>query len=450
MAAPGEDRHATWLELFFDLVAVAGVAQIAHLLHGEPGAADVGQYALLFLAFWTAWICFTLYGNVAGEGTHARTVLAAMFGMAVMAAAVPGVHEGEDGQARALALAYVVIRMLANRAWRHRRELLVDWPAAQMSLGVIPWIVSLWAHEPGRYWLWALGIALDLWVTFTVSARDVIESRKAHDEREERRPRRHDTVPPVSVAAPHADHLSERLGLFVIIVLGEGVAQVIEAASDATWDRRLYGLASAAFFLLVALWSLSFRHGYAGVPYLTARSLPARAALPLHCLVSGCLAALAAGLGARGGAPGHAARRHALAVVRVPGRILRAHRDRRVAPARRRAPLDAVRGPALLRAAAADRGVRRRARDPGRGLAARGGHVVADVLREPARRAGEGGGPAGGVSSVVHAALAPGGERIGRGGGGRPRGGRRGPRPPARQEPPGPGGRGRQPPGGGV
>ncbi|MFF3889633.1 low temperature requirement protein A [Streptomyces sp. NPDC001914] len=296
--ASGEDRHATWLELFFDLVAVAGVAQIAHLLHGEPGAADIGLYALLFLAFWSAWIGFTLYGNVAGEGTHARTVLAAMFGMAVMAAAVPGVHAGEDGQARALALAYVLIRILAGRAWRHRREILVDWPAAQLSLGVIPWIVSLWTHEPVRYWLWALGIALDLWVTFTVSARDVIESRKAHDEREKKPSRSRDTVPPVSVAAPHADHLSERLGLFVIIVLGEGVAQVIEAASDATWDRRLYGLASAAFFLLVALWSLSFRHGYAGVPYLTARSLPARAALPLHCFVTVCLAALAAGLGA--------------------------------------------------------------------------------------------------------------------------------------------------------
>ncbi|MEY2243368.1 low temperature requirement protein A [Streptomyces sp. BF23-18] len=296
--ASGEDRHATWLELFFDLVAVAGVAQIAHLLHGEPGASELGLYVLLFLAFWTAWICFTLYGNVAGEGTHARTVLAAMFGMAVMAAAVPGVHEGEDGQARALAVAYVLIRMLANSAWRHRREILVDWPAAQLSLGVIPWIVSLWAQEPARYWLWALGIALDLYVTFTVSARDIIANRKAHDRREETRSRRRGAVPRVSVAAPDADHLSERLGLFVIIVLGEGVAQVIEAASEARWDRRLYGLAAAAFFLLVALWSLSFRHGYAGVPYLTARSLPARAALPLHCFVSGCLAALAAGLGA--------------------------------------------------------------------------------------------------------------------------------------------------------
>ncbi|MFD8734149.1 low temperature requirement protein A [Streptomyces sp. NPDC059618] len=296
--APAEERHASWLELFFDLVAVAGVAQIAHLLHGEPGAADVGLYVLLFLAFWTAWICFTLYGNVAGEGTHTRTVLAAMFGMAVMAAAVPGVHAGEDGQARALALAYIVVRGLASGVWRNRREILVDWPAAQTSVGVIPWVVSLWAHEPARYWLWALGIALDLYVTFTVSARDIIENRRAHDRREEPRSRRRETVLPVSFATPDADHLGERLGLFVIIVLGEGVAQVIEAASDAPWNRRLYGLAAAAFFLLVALWSLSFRHGYAGVPHLTARSLPARAALPLHCFVSGCLAALAAGLGA--------------------------------------------------------------------------------------------------------------------------------------------------------
>lgn len=184
---PEAERHASWLELFFDLVAVAGVAQIAHLLHGEPGLPDLGMYALLFLALWTAWICFTLYGNVAGEGTHARTVLAAMFGMAVMAAAVSGVHDGDHGQARAFALAYVLIRLLANRAWEFRREILVDWPAAQMSLGVIPWIVSLWVHEPARYWLWALGIALDLYVTFSVSARDIVQSREAHRRREARR-----------------------------------------------------------------------------------------------------------------------------------------------------------------------------------------------------------------------------------------------------------------------
>lgn len=292
-----EDRHASWLELFFDLVAVAGVAQIAHLLHGVPDLSDLGLYALLFLAFWTAWICFTLYANVAYESTHVRTVLAAMFGMAVMAAAVSGVHEGDDQHARVFALAYVVIRGLANRAWQNRRQILVDWPAAQMSLGVIPWTVSLWAHDPLRYWLWALGIALDLYVTFAVSARDIIEHQEARERRGER-PARRDSAPGPSLARSQTEHLSERLGLFVIIVLGEGVAQVVGATSQEKWDTQLYMLAVAAFFLLVTLWALSFRHGYAGVPHLAAGVLPARAALPLHCFVSGCLAALAAGLGA--------------------------------------------------------------------------------------------------------------------------------------------------------
>ncbi|MFJ7721318.1 low temperature requirement protein A, partial [Rhodococcus erythropolis] len=30
------ERHASWIELFFDLVVVAGIGQLAHLLHGSP------------------------------------------------------------------------------------------------------------------------------------------------------------------------------------------------------------------------------------------------------------------------------------------------------------------------------------------------------------------------------------------------------------------------------
>ncbi len=32
------ERHASWAELFFDLVAVAGVGVLAHVLHDEIGA----------------------------------------------------------------------------------------------------------------------------------------------------------------------------------------------------------------------------------------------------------------------------------------------------------------------------------------------------------------------------------------------------------------------------
>ncbi|MEU7062827.1 low temperature requirement protein A [Streptomyces sp. NPDC046161] len=51
------ERHASWLELFFDLIAVAGVAQLASLLRGAPGHGEVLLYCLLYLAFWTAWGC---------------------------------------------------------------------------------------------------------------------------------------------------------------------------------------------------------------------------------------------------------------------------------------------------------------------------------------------------------------------------------------------------------
>ncbi|MFI9063900.1 low temperature requirement protein A [Streptomyces sp. NPDC053429] len=51
------ERHASWLELFFDLIAVAGVAQLASLLRGAPGHGEVLLYCLLNLAFWTAWGC---------------------------------------------------------------------------------------------------------------------------------------------------------------------------------------------------------------------------------------------------------------------------------------------------------------------------------------------------------------------------------------------------------
>ncbi|MFE4758790.1 low temperature requirement protein A [Streptomyces mirabilis] len=100
--ADESERHATWLEPFFDLIAVAGVSQLAHLLHGEPGAKDFAYYAVLFCAFWMTWTCFTLYGNVADDRTRTHILLAGMFGRAVMAAAAQGVRGSQHMQAFAV------------------------------------------------------------------------------------------------------------------------------------------------------------------------------------------------------------------------------------------------------------------------------------------------------------------------------------------------------------
>ncbi|MDI9915138.1 low temperature requirement protein A [Rhodococcus sp. IEGM 1379] len=289
------ERHASWIELFFDLVVVAGIGQLAHLLHGSPTWSDFGLYALLYLAFWTAWACFTMYGNVAGDRVRIPSMLIAMFGLAVMMAAVAGIHENH---ALAFAIAYVAVRLLASRVW-HNGQIVVDWPIAQMSLGVVPWVISFWVEGDARLWLWAAGVTIDLLIMFVVSGSAVMEDAQEKLDRVIRiRGNRDRPIPELEALHSDRAHLAERLGLYVIIVLGEGVILVISAASELIWDSTIVSLAIGSFVLLAGMWSLSLLYGHAGVPHLRSGAFPARIDMALHCFTTGAIAVLVAGLGA--------------------------------------------------------------------------------------------------------------------------------------------------------
>ena len=331
----GEERHASWLELFFDLVVVAGIGMLAHLLQEDHDRGGLALYVIAYTAFWLVWACFTTYGNVAGEGARALPILAGMAALAVMIAAVPGIH---DEHAQAFAVAYVVGRLVAARPWR-RTTVVVDLPVVQALTGVVPWIVSWWFDGQTRYTLWAVGLAIDLLLLLTLSGERLVRrAQERLDEVRERRgrgpgarrdrPGRGDRERPlegsarrtagrtgrggrggrrgadavevpttVDAAVTDVPHLGERLGLFVIIVLGEGLIQAIDAASGAEWDRTLLVAGAGAFTLLVALWALTVRSGDAGVTLLRPAGVPPRSAWFLHLVTTGALATLAGALG---------------------------------------------------------------------------------------------------------------------------------------------------------
>ena len=54
-----------WLELFFDLVMVAYIGQIAHTMHGDPCGRRAGFFALLAAAWW-AWVNAAVTMNLFG------------------------------------------------------------------------------------------------------------------------------------------------------------------------------------------------------------------------------------------------------------------------------------------------------------------------------------------------------------------------------------------------
>ena len=308
-----EEHRASWLELFFDLVVVVAIATLTERIAEHADLEGLALVVAMYLAIWLVWTSFMLYANVAGEKTHRRAMLIAMACIAVMAAAVPAAEDKQRGTV--FIVAYVVARVVAGRTWQHTGRVLVEWPIAQLSVGLAPWIASIWVGEPVRYYLWALGLALDMgYAIFADDAQRILTQVSRNDEKNERaeRSRRRAErsgrtyVPEATVEYRTVDversHFGERLGTFTIIVLGEVVSQIVLASSkDADWDGAFKLAAVATFLLVFGLWWLTFQ--YSSYTEGTDKAegvtdaLPAHIALPLHFLTTTSIMFMAAGLG---------------------------------------------------------------------------------------------------------------------------------------------------------
>jgi hypothetical protein len=163
-------------------------------------------------------------------------------------------------------------------------------------------VVSFWvAHPWWKLSLWLLGLTITLWFSVLSGRGDTGETVRQLNERLARRAARARSREWPGLRLAHVDsaHLGERLGLFVIIVLGEGMLQLVGAwgridewapGGGAGWLLLL--AVAAGFGLLVALWSLNVRYAFAEPhPY------PPAVVLPAHFVVISAITVIAAGLG---------------------------------------------------------------------------------------------------------------------------------------------------------
>src|ERR1700761_8548521 len=123
-ADPREERHATWFELFFDLVFVAAVSQLGGALALDPSAAVFPRFAALFVVVVWAWVLYTLYAN-RFDTDDLIFRLAKSGAMVAIATIAVNLHQAMNGRGGtvAFAAAYVVLRSLLIglyvRARRH-------------------------------------------------------------------------------------------------------------------------------------------------------------------------------------------------------------------------------------------------------------------------------------------------------------------------------------------
>ena len=234
------DRSVGWLELFYDLVYVATLIQIGNFLSDNVTLLGFGQFLVLTVVIWWAWTGETFYQNrfVVDDIIHRLLVFVQIFAIASMGVSVSKAFGDLYVQ---FTLAYVLTRFIlvvmyarAARAHPESRELSQGFMIG-FSIGIAIWIGSLFLPADIHWVGWLLGISVELSIPLIPRMRRL-----------------------AMASGFDRHHMSERFGIFTIIVLGEAFVKVLDDAQGLPIGRSQLAFSTVGFIVLFALWWLYF------------------------------------------------------------------------------------------------------------------------------------------------------------------------------------------------
>jgi len=216
-ADPSQPRRVSWLELFFDLIFVAAVAQVGVPLGQDYTLHGLARYALMFLLIWWAWVGHTMYSTRfdADDVVQRLLTLLQIFAAAAMAANAKSAFDSRDsagfGAAYSVLRAVLVVQYLRARRLKETRRLTTLYSVGFGAASLL-WFVAAILPVPTRFWLWGAALLIDMGTPWLA-------------------------VQYTDKCPPDAEHLPERFGLFTIILLGESVAAVMHGMeSQEMWS----------------------------------------------------------------------------------------------------------------------------------------------------------------------------------------------------------------------
>jgi low temperature requirement protein LtrA len=233
VASPS-DQKVTFVELFFDLVFVFCVTQTVSLLHGGVTLRAIGESVLVFWLIWWGWTQFTWALNAA-DTTHPKVEVATLVATGITFFLAVGIPYAFHGHSLWFASTYVAVRVLGL--------LVYDWVVwsdqsmrAAVRLfslvsvtGLIAVLIGGIMGGPAQYIWWTIAIVLD------IVAAAVGGSAEGWN--------------------LHAEHFSERHGLFVIIALGESlIVAAISLSGTDHWPAYKVGAVILSVAIAGAMW----------------------------------------------------------------------------------------------------------------------------------------------------------------------------------------------------
>lgn len=267
-------RHATWLELFFDVIFVFALGAVVDRLGDEPVPRASAMLAVcgLFVVVQWAWVGQVFYDTRydPDDTPHRLMVLVALVGAGALTL---GVSEAPAGVL--LPVGYLLVRGILLLLYLRARP--IGEPARQVTgvylvgfgTGWAFWLASLAVPTAARPAVWTAAMAVEL-ATPWLGLRRLSRS-------------------PVDVV-----HLPERIGQFTIIVLGSALANLLAAVPDHPRPRMIVS-AAVAFAVPASVWWVYITFVNTGLAL--ARLRGGQAYIYLHIPLSGALLLLGWSLG---------------------------------------------------------------------------------------------------------------------------------------------------------
>ncbi len=234
-----EERSASFVELFFDLVFVFGVTQIVASIHGHLDLPTLGRAAVILALMWWAWSQYTwLAGYTDFDDVRARIVLlVATAGSFVLATSVQGAWE-DSGVVFAVSyfvvMAVAAVFMIFN-AWVDEKEgtsvenemagaIAYVW---RVMIGSALVLIGGFVAPDIRPWFWVAGAVVNF---LSALAAGSYEYRV------------------------NASHFAERHGLFMIIVLGEVLIAIGIGLVGIEATTAFYVAGTALLVIALTMW----------------------------------------------------------------------------------------------------------------------------------------------------------------------------------------------------
>ena len=199
-----ESRSATPLELFYDLIFVVAITNLAAAFHHDYDNNHIGHgivsFVMVFFAIWWAWNQYTWFAS-SFDNNSSRFRLATLWQMVGALVLAAGVEKAFNGEFTIVVIGYVIIRLSSIYLWY---KVAKDNPKFKVTgmryaIGIllcqIGWITQ-------NFFEFSYYIFAGLWLVEFLVPYYAESHTQTHF---------------------HSEHIEERLGLLTIIVLGESI-----------------------------------------------------------------------------------------------------------------------------------------------------------------------------------------------------------------------------------